>query len=119
MMHFVSPKQLCRDGNPNTIYEIKFENKKPAGAFLARFLKNRDVLHLVGFALKLQGFKYGCTFSPKISMTPSDETTRWIQKKLQRCKNDTVSSITTPSVVGLGLRAPPAMGKKFDIYGRP
>jgi len=116
-------RQGCR--TPKLKFLLRFdrsvEYKRPAGAYpLCDFHKICRVyiplLHALGFEIWLDlikglwsygGFKLRGSGSPKFSAPPSGKTMRQTPKRFCGERTCSRSSITVPSLVGLGFHPPP------------
>ena len=118
----------CNDkcvGPPKLKFLLRFDRnvkyKRPAGAYPLRdFHKNLQSLYLisgcVGVKISLDllkglwsygGFKLRGRVSPTFSAPPSGETTSQTTKRFRGERTCSRSSITMPSLVGLGFHPPP------------
>ena len=62
------------------------------------------------------GFNLGSGFSPDFSAPPSGETTRQTTKRFRGERTCSRSSITMPSLVGLGFHPPPGWPKTLSYF---
>ena len=99
------------------------------GVSLARFSQNLQTLYPFQDALDIKiwldlllglwsygGFKLRGLVSPKFSASPSDETMHQTPKRFRGARTCSRSSITMPSLVGLGLHPPPGWSKTLRFF---
>jgi len=131
----ISPPSVKRQGcrTPKLKFLLRFdrnvEYKRPAWAYrLHDFHKLCRVstsfqdalgvkiwLDLLKGLWSYGGFKLRVSVSPKYSAPPSGETMRQTTKRLRGERTWSRSSVTMPSLVGLGFHPPPGWPKTFSF----
>ena len=127
----------CNDkgvGPPKLKFLLRFDRnlayKRPAGAYPLRdFHKICRVCTSIKDALDIKiwldllkglwsngGFKLRGSVSPKFSAPPSGETMRQTTKRFPGERTCSRSSITMPSLVGLGFHPPPGWPKTLSFF---
>jgi len=66
--------------------------------------------------MELWGFKSTGSGYPQIFSSPSGETMRQTPKRFRAAKTCSRSSITVPSLVGLGFHPPPGQPKTLNVF---